>query len=85
MTETFPFDQQPGERTTAWQPAGPDEVFASGAFDRSVGQLIVDQYEGRPVGHSRVIAAEVAEDGSGVMLTLEVVDRDTAPAAPGDS
>ena len=76
MTGTFPFSQQPGERTTAWSPAAPGEVYAPGAFDRSIGQIIVDQLEGRPVGHSRIIAAEVAADGSGVMLTLEVVDRD---------
>lgn len=78
MTETFPFNQQPGERMTAWAFAAPGEVYAPGAFDRSVGQIITDQLEGRPVGHSRIIAAEVAADGSGVTLTLEVVDRDAA-------
>jgi hypothetical protein len=79
MTETpFPFSQQPGDRTTSWMPAAPGEVYAPGAFDRSVGQIIVDKYGDVPVGHSRIIAAEVAEDGSGVTLTLEVVDRDEA-------
>jgi hypothetical protein len=76
---------QVGVRYEAWQPAGTFEVpgkgefqerFASGAFNRSVGKVIPLKIEERPVGHVRVISAEVAEDGSGVTFTYEIVDLD---------
>ena len=70
---------QPGTRSSFWQPAEAFERFAPGAFDRTIGQVIPLKYEGRVIGHQRVIAAEVADDGSGVMFTVEVVDRETAP------
>jgi phage head maturation protease len=74
---------QVGIRYEIWQPAGTFEVpckgefqqqFAPGAFDRSVGKVVPLKIESRPVGHARVVSAEVAQDGSGVTFTYEIVD-----------
>lgn len=74
---------QVGARYEVWEPAGTFEVpgkgefpqrFASGAFDRSIGKVVPLKIEQRAVGHIRLLAAKVAEDGSGVALTYEIVD-----------
>lgn len=70
-----PLLYETGTRYGVWHPASPDEMFAPGAFDRSVGKVTAVTAEGRTIGHDRLISAEVAEDGSGAMLTFEVVDR----------
>jgi hypothetical protein len=76
---------QVGVRYEAWQPAGTFEVpgkgefqqqFAPGAFDRQVGKIVPLKVAGRARGHVRVVAAEVAGDGSGVTFTYEIVDLD---------
>src|SRR5690348_14332702 len=75
---------EPGGRFDFWLPAEPVEVpgkgtfpqrFGPGAFNSSIGKIVPVKHEGRVIGHERVVAAEVADDGSGVMFTVEVVDR----------
>jgi hypothetical protein len=50
--------------------------FASGAFDRSIGSVIPLKLRDRPVGHVRVLAADVAPDGASVEFTYEITDLD---------
>ena len=66
-------------------PAQPEEIpgkgqatprFASGAFDRSIGSVIPLKLEARPVGHVRVLKADVAPDGASVEFTYEITDLD---------
>jgi hypothetical protein len=75
---------EPGMQSEFWQPADPFYVegkgwfpqkFMQGAFDGTVDQIVPMTYEGRLLGHVKIISAKVAEDGSGVMFTIEVVDR----------
>jgi hypothetical protein len=79
-----PHLDEPGMRSEFWQPADPFYVegkgwfpqkFMPGSFDSTVGQIVPMTYEGRLLGHVKVISATVAEDGSGVMFVIEVVDR----------
>lgn len=83
---SHPFMPQPGMRYTLWEPAGTIDVpgkgefpqqFAPGAFNRSIGKVIPIKYEGREICQGRVISAEVADDGSGVSITYEVVNVET--------
>ena len=73
---------QPGMRYTFWHPAGSVHVpgkgefaerFAPGAFDGTVGTEFPITLQGNVIGRGRLIEAEVAEDGSGVSLTYEVL------------
>jgi phage head maturation protease len=75
---------EPGMRYTIWQPAGTVDIpgkgefterFAPGAFDGTVGKEVPLTYEEREIGRGRVVSAEVAEDGSGVSITYEVLER----------
>ena len=75
----------PGMRYTVWQPAGVYPVpgkgefaqrFAPGSWDRAIGQVGTINWNGRPIGRGRIIAADVAEDGSGVTITYEVMAED---------
>jgi len=59
-------------RVEAWQPAADDERFAPGAFDGSIGKRIPWTYEGSRIGTATVVNAVVADDGSGVTLTLDL-------------
>ena len=55
------------------QPADPGTTFAPDAFDRAIGDLqtvrVGDQWHEVPL-----VAAQVAEDGTSVRLTLELPD-----------
>jgi hypothetical protein len=53
-------------------PAEAGERFAPDAFDVSVGKEVRLSVQGRPSGTCRLVAAEVASDGSSVMLTYDV-------------
>lgn len=77
-----PLSLEPGTRYTAWEPAPTDYVpgkgevrsrFAPGSWDRQVGKVVPLKVEGTEVAQVRLVAAEVAEDGSGVSLTYEVL------------
>lgn len=58
-----------------WQPAGENERFASHAWDGQLGkQVPLKGPGGEDLGLCTLVSAEVAEDGSGVMLTIEVPD-----------
>ena len=73
MRYNFTYHSQPEEYgAKGW--ATPK--FASGAFDRQVGKVIPFKFEDRQVGHARIIAAEVADDGYSVEFTYEIVDLD---------
>lgn len=62
------------------------QKFMPGAFDRQIGKVVPLRFGERPepgtadarpaLGHVRVIAAEVAPGGNGVMFTYEVIDLD---------
>jgi hypothetical protein len=51
------------------------ESFSQGAFDSVIDQVVPVRFEERIVGWDRIIAAEVAEDGSGVTFTCEIINR----------
>src|SRR5258708_2829131 len=55
-------------------PAGENERFASGSSDAQVGKTVPFKLDDRHVADATVISAEVAEDGSGVSLTVEIPD-----------
>jgi len=50
------------------------EKFTAGAFDRATGTIVPLKLEDRPVGHVRVLAADVADDGASVQFTYEIID-----------
>jgi hypothetical protein len=58
---------------TLWIPAGPGEMFAPGAFDHRIGTTIGVNL-GSFGDQGTLIHAEVAEDGSGARLTLELAE-----------
>lgn len=67
-------------RISCWQPAGLVHVpgkgdfperFAPGAFDSVIGTEVPMTLNQREIGRATVISADVDDDGSGVMLTLE--------------
>jgi hypothetical protein len=72
-------------RISFWQPAGTYDVpgkgqypqeYAPHAFDQAVGkQVPVKGPDRQDLGLCTVVAAEVAEDGTGVMLTIEVPEN----------
>lgn len=64
------------KRVQVRKDAEPGAVFAPGAFDANVGRE-VPFFNGSGSVPARVLAAQVAEDGSHVLLTLEL------PAVPG--
>jgi hypothetical protein len=60
-------------RISFWHPAEEHERFAPGAFDRAIGQQVpMKGPERQDLGLCTLVAAEVAEDGTGVLLTIEV-------------
>ena len=82
---SHPFVPRVGMRYEGWEPAGTVDVpgkgefprqFAPGAFDSSIGKIVPFKFGDVRVGHVRVIAADVAEDGSGVQFTYEITDLD---------
>lgn len=54
--------------------AGEHERFMSGSWDSQVGKTVPFKLNDRHVADATVISAEVAEDGSGVSLAVEVPD-----------
>lgn len=56
------------------QRAGDHQQFASDAFDSQIGKTVPLTIEGQRVDSCKVVAAEVAEDGSSVTMILEVPD-----------
>lgn len=82
MNANHPISLQPGTRYTAWEPAGTFDVpgkgefpqrFAQGAFDGTIGKEVPIKVQGVTIARGRVVSAEVAEDGSGVSITYEVL------------
>lgn len=74
-------------RYTMTIPAGEHERFAPHSWDSQIGrevQIVLRETDDGPViaamGRGRVVAAEVAEDGTSVTLTIEVTEQhdDTA-------
>lgn len=61
------------------QPASDGSTFAPDAFASQIGKTVRLNIEGAPASECKVVAAEVAEDGASVVLTLEVPD-DVMPA-----
>lgn len=80
---------RPGMRLTVWRPAGTVTVehhafrqrFGACTFDYLIGTVTPLRREGETVAYAVVTAAEVARDGSGVLLHLEVIDFGEAEAA----
>lgn len=64
-------------KQTMFISAGEGERFARGSWDLQVGKTVPFKLGDRHAADATVISAEVAEDGSGVSLTVEV------PDAPG--
>lgn len=63
------------QRIEVEQPAEPGTTFALDAFDSQIGRTVPMNIAGRAVdGGCKVVAAEVADDGRSVSLTLEVPD-----------
>jgi hypothetical protein len=62
-------------RISFWQPAGEHERFASHAFDGAIGKQVplLKGPADEDIGLCMLVAAEVAEDGTGVLLTIEVL------------
>lgn len=67
-------------RLEIWQPAGTFDVpgkgefterFAPHSWDSQVGKKVPLKVAGRQVGTGTLVAAKVADDGSGVTLTIE--------------
>lgn len=56
------------------QNAPEHHTFAPGAFDFQIGWTFPLTVEGRQIDNCKVVAAEVAEDGTSVTLTVEVPD-----------
>lgn len=63
-----------GNLVKAVQQAPEHHAFAPGAFDSQIGETFPLTVEGRQIDNCKVVAAEVAEDGASVTLTLEVPD-----------
>jgi hypothetical protein len=61
-------------RITVSQKAPTGERFAPGCFDSSVGKHIPFRIDGQPVATCELLAADVADDGTAVRLTLETPD-----------
>jgi hypothetical protein len=61
--------------------AAEHERFAPHSWDGQLGQTVPFKVEGRHVADATVIAAEVAEDGAEVTLTVEVPDPPGMDAA----
>jgi hypothetical protein len=65
-------DEQPvPARVTVHIPADEGHVFAAGALNRSIGQIVPLTIGGEDIGNVRVVSAEVDDDGRGFMLTYE--------------
>jgi hypothetical protein len=72
-----------GTRFEVRRPAGTVHVpgkgdfpdrFAPGTFDAQVGSEISLSVNGEPVGRAVIIAVQVADDGSSVLLTYEITE-----------
>jgi hypothetical protein len=77
-----PFPLEPGTVITIWRPAGTVSVPGKGsarqrfhalAWEGRIGQTVLLHRKGEPVGAGRLVSAIVADDGSGVTLTYEVL------------
>jgi phage head maturation protease len=68
-------------RITVSQQAKFGEVFAPGCFDSSVGKHVPFKVDGQSVTTCELLAAEVAEDGLSVQLTLETPDDEPSIVA----
>jgi hypothetical protein len=71
------------ETCTVRIPADKDEAFAPGAWDGSIGKAMAVTLTGRGADavEGVIRAAEVTDDGSAVLLTVEVPDG-TLPEQP---
>lgn len=81
MTSLLPLE--PGTTITIWRPAGVISVpgkptvaqrFSPQSWVNRVGQMTLLYVKGEPIGAGQLLAAVVAEDGSGVNLTYKVID-----------
>lgn len=63
------------------QQAPEHHTFAPDVFDSQIGKTVPLAVEGRQIDNCKVVAAEVAEDGASVTLTVEVPDG-PFPAPP---
>ena len=57
-------------------------VFARDAFTSLAGTVVPLTVRGEPAGHARVREADVADDGSSVLITYEITDL--SPGQAGD-
>jgi hypothetical protein len=62
------------------QPAGPESRFAPDAFDSQIGKTVPMNIEGQPIeGGCKILAVEVADDGTSATFTAEVPDGTLPP------
>lgn len=82
-----------GKRFRLREPAGYDDVPGAGRFPRvfeqdafrtSIGNTVPLKIAGQQVGWARVVAADVAGDGSSVLFTYEVTQLTTTAQAGDD-
>jgi hypothetical protein len=82
-------------RISLWQPAGTfdvpgkgefPQVFAPGSWDSQIGKQVPCRLGGDETVLCTLVAAEVVQNGSGVMLTIELPGSSglELPLAPGD-
>jgi hypothetical protein len=55
------------------QRAEQHERFAPGCFDSQIGKFVPVNVEGAPHGRGRLVAAEIADDGQSVELTVDTM------------
>lgn len=58
------------------------QQFERDAFAGVIGKIVPFRSGGEIIGHARVLAADVEDDGSSVLFTYEITDLD--PGQPGD-
>jgi hypothetical protein len=70
------------------QEAPRGSIFAEGAFDAQIGQLIPltltqsdDSRHSASIGHARLVSAEIVADGHAAKLTLEICPDNNEVAA----
>ena len=57
-------------KMTFWLPAGDDRL-VPGCFDSVIGMVVPLKFGDRQMGTAKILAAEVASDGTGVEITYE--------------
>jgi hypothetical protein len=70
---------RPGDRLTFRQLAEDHTVFAPDAFAGVIGQRVPLTMAGERIGTALLLAAEVAEDGRSVSLTVQVSTPEKSP------